>query len=75
MTARTACAAARRRAWAAACTTQRGTRRWRGATFMALVCALGRSFPRCVAAAAGTTTCWCGRGTSARPRRLLRHLR
>ena len=66
MTARTACAAAQQKAWVAACTTRRGTRRWRGATSTALVCAHGRSFLRCVAAAAGTTRRWCGYGTSAR---------
>ena len=66
MTARTACAAAHQKAWAAACTTRRGTRRWRGATSTALVCARVRSFRRCVAAAAGTTRRWCGYGTSAR---------
>ena len=66
MTARTACAAAHQKAWVAACTTRRGTRRWRGATSTALVCARVRSFRRCVAAAAGTTRRWCGYGTSAR---------
>ena len=65
MTARTACAAARQKAWAAACTTRRGTRRWRGATCTALVCARVRSSPWRVAAAAGTTRRWCGCGTSA----------
>ena len=65
MTAHTACAAAHQKAWAAACTTRRGTRRWRGATCTALVCARVRSFRRCVAAAAGTTRRWCGCGTRA----------
>ncbi len=65
MTARTACAAAHQKAWVAACTTRRGTRRWRGATSTALVCARAWSFLQCVAAAAGTTRRWCGCGTRA----------
>ena len=68
MIARTACAAARQGAWAAACTTRHGTRRWRGATSTALVCARAWSFPRCATVAAGTTRRWCGCGTSASTR-------
>eukprot|EP00964_Phaeocystis_antarctica_P159142 scaffold130078_cov42-Phaeocystis_antarctica.AAC.1 len=75
MTARTACAAARHKAWAAACTTRRGRKRWHGVTFTALVCARGRSFPRYAAAGAGTTRRWCGSGMIAHPCRLLRRLR
>ena len=71
MTARTACVAAHQKGWAVVCTTRRGTRRWRGATSTALVCARAWSFLQCVAAAAGTTRRWCGCGTSARRHHLL----